>query len=1283
MLFLLSSHCGALQAELNFQYVELDDGYFAYERDVGDVDGDGDNDIVAVEEGDTSLQVFRAPSWSRSVLVSFAGTNKYPRADDLKLGDIDGDGDLDIITRLGVGPSDDGAGIAVWCENLGAGTNFAPRLIGNSLEYVKDIVVVDLDRDGRLDVAMRMNGQTQVWLQETNGTWTEVLLSHASHEGMEAGDVDMDGDPDLVLNGFWFATPNTPAAARIEANYTKRVIDSAWFSQDGEGTDNSCKVVVGDFDGDGTNDVAFSQSEAPGYAVTWYRSATPNAVGPWIGTPVTTVDYCHNLQAADFDLDGAVDLLVGGMEKSQHRGLKLMLNQGAGTNWSSFVIQTNGSYSAEVGDIDADGDLDIVGIQNYDSAPSWFYRNNAGGTPSLDFWFYKQVTDQHVRTFSLCFPDVDGDGDLDIASGPFVYVNPGGSMTNVWTQVPLPDGVHAFATLDVDSDDRADLIAQKDNPGQSRIDLYWVEAANAAGTAWAAPIYIGEVPRGSEPEGFQGYKVGQIVAGGRPEIVVNAPQNLYCFEVPQTNPAAGNWSQTLVTLNSSEEGIGLSDMDCDGHLDIAFSAADPNQVLWARNPGNGSSNWAVFVIGEFPEATYPDRCEVADFNGDGLPDIAVTEENFSGLPDALAYWWEQPATGATNTGWARHLIATQFTMNSMDVGDVDQDGHSDIVLAEHAGSKRIGVWANDGAGQFAAHAVDQGRESHLGGRLVDLDQDGDLDLVSIAYTAPSELHIWRNDSPPLPPLSITNVVAPNANLLRVVFSQPVDLISAQTSSNYFINNGIEILDAVLQTNTVTVDLSISNLRGGVPYVLTINNVSSRIRHDHLIPPDTQVAFQYAGQPPNVIVPGPQITAEDVPLMVSLQVSDVEAPDGVSLRIVAMDTDLVPDANISISGSATNPVVTLLPATNQFGATTIFVLAEDPDGFASSAWFSLLVLAVNDAPVLESLADIPAYHGQLLWLTNQAKDVDSPPSHLTYQLIQSPAGAQISTNGVISWLAQFPPVTNVFSTVVTDDGNPHLSATNSFRVLVVEADFRIVALLLSNQAATVTWSSVPGRHYQLQYSDGFQVAAWNAVPGIVTATNSLTTHDHVAVAGGQRYYRVIEVADANSPPVLDPPPDLTVLEGQTLWMTNQAYDWDVPPNQLSYQLIEAPLGATLTTSGVIHWVAGPGAGTNWFRIAAADDGTPSLSATNLFKVVVLQLPLTQPPVIHSVTVSLQSVCISWSSILGVNFRLQYKDTFTDTEWVDQGQVLAGNGTILMATNWVGSLPQRFYRLVSLN
>lgn len=794
---------GAARAELHFQEVVLDNSYFAYERDVGDVDGDGDNDVVAIQEGETKLEVFKAPTWARSTLVTFTGTYRWPRADDFKVGDIDGDGDMDLITRLGAGPSDDGAGLAVWCENLGAGTGWVTRTIGNSTAYVKDIVVADFDRDTRPDVAMRMDSATQLWLQEPGGTWTEVLLNHAAHEGLEAADVDMDGDPDLILNGFWLVTPDTPATCRVAGNYATRTIDSAWFTQAGDWTANSCKVVAGDFDGDGSNDVAFSQSERAGYAVTWYRRHASPTGDSWVARAVVNIDHCHNLQAADWDLDGDVDLLVGGMQGGPHQGLRLMRNEGAGTNWSTFVIQSDGSYSAEVGDLDEDGDLDIVGIRNWNAAPTYIYRNNSGGPPSLHFWKYIPASSSHVRTFGLTFLDADADGDEDIASGPYLYRNPGGALTGAWAQVSAAAGAHVFLAADVDGDARADLLALQDNAGQNRIDLFWYEAQDAAAGTWSQVLRLGDVPRSDHPEGFQGSRLAQVQAGGKPEVVISTMQGLYYFLIP-ASPATGVWPRVFVAANDSDEGIGVADVDGDNDLDIAFTSGGSKTVKWARNPGDGSSNWTVFTLGSFPEADWPDHCEAVDLNGDGRVDVAVTEENAGGSPDALACWWEQPAGSPTNANWTRHVITTRYTMNSLDAADMDKDGDTDLVIAEHRGTEKISVFANDGLGAFTEFPVGAGAENHAGGRAVDLDHDGDLDLVGIAYDDFTSLHVWRNDSPSGVPTVAKPVISPNGG----VFDEPVAVTltcgTAGAAIRYTLT-GAEPTDvSALYTNTLLI-----------------------------------------------------------------------------------------------------------------------------------------------------------------------------------------------------------------------------------------------------------------------------------------------------------------------------------------------------------------------------------------------------------------------------------------------------------------------------------------------
>src|SRR2546425_6946474 len=77
----------------------------------------------------------------------------------------------------------------------------------------------------------------------------------------------------------------------------------------------------------------------------------------------------------------------------------------------------------------------------------------------------------------------------------------------------------------------------------------------------------------------------------------------------------------------------------------------------------------------------------------------------------------------------------------------------------------------------------------------------------------------------------------------------------------------------------------------------------------------------------------------------------------------------------------------------------------------------------------------------LVVTNTATDSDVPTNVLGYSLINPPEGAIIDSNGVITWTpteAQGPS-TNILTTVVSDNGVPPLSATNSFTVVVTEVN----------------------------------------------------------------------------------------------------------------------------------------------------------------------------------------------------------------------------------------------------
>ena len=122
-------------------------------------------------------------------------------------------------------------------------------------------------------------------------------------------------------------------------------------------------------------------------------------------------------------------------------------------------------------------------------------------------------------------------------------------------------------------------------------------------------------------------------------------------------------------------------------------------------------------------------------------------------PNANLYWFEQPSDPFQEK-WTRHHVVTQYSLNNLDVADMNGDGSPDIITAEHKGPDlKLQVWQNDGKGNFALTTVDRGKESHLGARVADLNRDGAMDIVSIGWDRYAYLHLWRNDGLSHPPQS--------------------------------------------------------------------------------------------------------------------------------------------------------------------------------------------------------------------------------------------------------------------------------------------------------------------------------------------------------------------------------------------------------------------------------------------------------------------------------------------------------------------------------------------------
>jgi len=370
----------------------------------------------------------------------------------------------------------------------------------------------------------------------------------------------------------------------------------------------------------------------------------------------------------------------------------------------------------------------------------------------LDDFNYIQVDDNHIkwgdfdepgwlRYFGLDFTDINGDGFADIVAGREIYMNPGDKMDGTWQKTSLPANADGILCFDVDGDNRADIIAQ------ALPNLYWFEAEDATGKSWTS-TKIGEVPATSHVNS-QGFEYADFVKGGKNEFVIAGDGNIYLFQVPK-KPEKNEWIRNLVGQNTSDEGIGYGDIDGDGDLDIAAgrrpeNGDEPLIVVWFENPGTPADNWAATEIGS---TNHPaDRVEVADLNGDQKADVIVAEERYPGKePDGNLFWYMQP-DNPKNKSWQRNCVVTQYSMNNLDIADIDRDGDIDLLTCEHKGPNlELQLWENDGSANFTKRSLDKGKESHLGTQLYDMDGDGDLDIASIGWDQYKKVHVWRNDA---------------------------------------------------------------------------------------------------------------------------------------------------------------------------------------------------------------------------------------------------------------------------------------------------------------------------------------------------------------------------------------------------------------------------------------------------------------------------------------------------------------------------------------------------------
>ncbi|MEW5979605.1 MAG: VCBS repeat-containing protein [Acidobacteriota bacterium] len=723
LLTLFASSVGGQPDAVLFDHQVIDEQLSGADcKGLGDIDGDSRLDVVA--GGRKELAWYRYSDWKKTLIAP--ASQEFTT--DMQVADVDGDGDVDVIVPDGE------RGEISWFENPRpqGDPSTAPwkkHLVGYQGDWAHDVEVGDVDGDGRLDILTRKT-ETILWLQKVPGKFerVEVPTALAKGEGSALADLNRDGRLDIVQNGYWLENPGDA----VNGEWRKHIIIEDWPRQLG--------VAVADVNRDGRLDVILGPAESAG-RLAWYQAPVDLETGEWKEHVIDDdVEYLHTFQTADVDNNGLLDVVTAEMQQSKGKRVTVHF-QGIGTGasraWQRQVLAQTGSHNLRSGDIDGDGDVDILGANWGGShAPLEVWMNKLIDRTQMAFapgWSYLGL-DSHrdKRYFGLTAGNVDGRGGLDIASGRYFYRSPARGLTGSWQRISLPVDVDAMLMLDVDGDGRADII------GQALPKVYWLKPLDREGKSWR-PIVIGELAPTGHGNG-QGYTLGQIVQGGKPEVILTSGDGVYYFQIPST-PQSGTWPKIRIAAGTSEEGIATGDIDQDGNLDVVASTADGKGILWFQNPGNGAPDWRSFEIGSIGQ--WADRVVIADFNGDGRLDVAVSEEVGPEAGRAASvFWFEQPSE--PGEFWTRHKVVTQYSTNALDVYDMNGDGAPDIITGEHRGSRKLAIWENRDHGRtWLERVVDTGKESHLGAKAIDLDGDGRPEILSICWDTYWNLHLWH------------------------------------------------------------------------------------------------------------------------------------------------------------------------------------------------------------------------------------------------------------------------------------------------------------------------------------------------------------------------------------------------------------------------------------------------------------------------------------------------------------------------------------------------------------
>ncbi|MEM7202711.1 MAG: VCBS repeat-containing protein [Planctomycetota bacterium] len=715
---------------------------------VGDVDSDGDPDVILVDGTQTLRpkpeQVHLFLNDGAGSFSDVSATHVPAEIVDIAvaaLADVDRDGDLDLALGT-VGP-----GYALPADRLylndGTGVFVdASTRLPSEAGLTRALAFADVDRDGDLDLAVGQGASIRLYRNDGAGFFAGhpvVPPLLVNPRGLAFADVDGDADLDLVVANFnqrnhLYLNDGNGEFSDVTAAQMPGLVQA------------SRGLVVADFDSDGDLDLAFAN--AAGEASRVYRNdglggfveATSSALLQATGDASSVV-------ANDVDGDGDVDLLFGNQGSSGERRDCLYLNDGVG----NFVDAGRNGLSEVQGDtrdvalvdVDADADLDVLaGMVGQDR----LYLNDGNGGYA-DASEGRLPADKLDWAFEIALVDVDGDDDLDVlqaspatASGQNrLYLNDGiGNYRDATSLLPaVISDSRALAIGDVDGDGDPDALVGNRSE-QNRLYLNDGSGRFVDVTATHLPL-----------DGDNTRRVFLVDVDGDVDLDAILGNDLEQHRL-YLNDGNGRFADATAThlpqVTETTIDLAATDVDGDGDVDLVLGNWSTFSKLY-RNDGTG-----VFVDAG---TTLPGMSsfilrglDSADVDGDGDMDLVVATSRQDRL-------YLNDGTGAFVDATAARLPAADLWTNDAVFGDLDADGDVDLALAvetfdvcsEPCAAR---IYLNEaGSFVFADGWLPAHLDSSFRAAVGDVDGDADVDLV---FTTRTENRVfsslrWQIDAP--------------------------------------------------------------------------------------------------------------------------------------------------------------------------------------------------------------------------------------------------------------------------------------------------------------------------------------------------------------------------------------------------------------------------------------------------------------------------------------------------------------------------------------------------------